>query len=67
MTDAEIRGIFAGASDFEARTLRSGEAQLYGYFVDGLVSGSFVSEYIYRPVSQDLPESVGEAYNKALR
>lgn len=66
MTDMEIRRIFEGASDFEARTLRSGEATLYGYFVDGLVSGSFVSEYIYRPISQDLPLSVSEAHRKAL-
>ena len=66
MTDREIRHIFEGASDFEARTLRSGEATLYGYFVDGLVSGSFVSEYIYRPISQDLPLSVLEAHRKAL-
>ena len=63
MTDAEIRGIFQGASDFETRALRSGQGQLYGYFIDGLVSGSFVSEYIYRPVSQDLPESIPEAYD----
>lgn len=67
MTDGEIRGIFAGASDFEARTLRSGSGELFGYFVDGLVSGSFVSEYIYRPISQDLPENVQEAYEEALR
>ena len=66
MTDMEIRRVFEGASDFEARTLRSGEATLYGYFVDGLVSGSFVSEYIYRPISQDVPLSVPEAYRKAL-
>ena len=66
MTDMEIRNIFTGASDFEARTLRSGEGMLHGYFVDGLVSGSFVSEYIYRPISQDLPENVSEAYHKAM-
>lgn len=66
MTDMEIRSIFAGASDFEARTLRSGDAVLYGYFVDGLVTGSFVSEYIYRPISQDLPENIEEAYYRAL-
>ena len=66
MTDMEIRNIFRGASDFEARTLRSGEAALYGYFVDGLVSGSFVSEYIYRPISQDLPADISEAYRRAL-
>lgn len=67
MTDEQIRNLFAGASDFEARTLRSGDAVLYGYFVDGLVSGSFVSEYIYRPISQDLPENVQQAYEASLR
>lgn len=66
MTDCEIRSVFKGASDFEARVLRSGEGTLYGYFVDGLVSGSFVSEYIYRPISQDLPWDVADAYQKAL-
>lgn len=66
MTDQEIRNIFQGASDFEARTLRSGEAVLYGYFIDGLVSGSFVSEYIYRPISQDLPKDVSQAYRRSL-
>lgn len=67
MTDMEIREIFEGASDFETRILRSGEATLHGYFVDGLVSGSFVAEYIYRPISQDLPEDVGAAYETALK
>jgi len=59
--------MFAGASDFEARTLRSGDGVLYGYFVDGLVTSSFVSEYIYRPISQNLPQSIPEAYNRALQ
>ena len=67
MTDANIRAVFAGASDFEARTLRSGDSRLYAYFIDGLVSGGFVSEYIFKPVVQDLPESVSEAYARALR
>ena len=67
MTDVQIRAIFADASDFEYRTLRMGAGVLYGYFIDGLVSGSFVSEYIYRPISQDLPLDVAEAYNAALR
>ena len=67
MTDGEIKAIFAGASDFESRTLRSGEAALYAYFIDGLVSGSFVADYIYKPISLDLPQDVTEAYNAALR
>ena len=39
MTHQEICAMFEGASDFEYRTLRTGEAALYAYFVDGLVSG----------------------------
>ncbi|MBQ7001743.1 MAG: spore germination protein [Oscillospiraceae bacterium] len=67
MTDAEIRKLFEGASDFEARTLRSGSGVLYGYFIDGLVASSFIADYIYKPVSKDLPENVKEAYDAALR
>ena len=67
MTDAEIRSIFDGASDFEARTLRTGENALYGYFIDGLVASSFIADYIYKPVVRDLPLPVVDAYNTALR
>ena len=67
MTDAEIRARFAGASDFEARALRTGENTLYGYFIDGLVASGFVADYIYKPVVQELPASVVDAYNAALR
>ena len=67
MTDPEIRAIFEGASDFECRTLRNGEAKLYAYFIDGLVSGSFVADYIYKPIMLDLPQNVMDAYHKALR
>lgn len=66
MTDAEIRAIFEGASDFEYRTLRTGEAALYAYFIDGLVSSSFIADYIYKPISHDLPLDVADAYNTAL-
>ena len=67
MTDSEIRAIFEGASDFEARTLRSGAGTLYGYFIDGLVTSSFISEYIFHPVVQTLPEDASLAYEAALR
>ena len=45
MTDAEIRNRFEGASDFEMRKLSFGEHYLYAYFIDGLVSGSFIADY----------------------
>lgn len=67
MTDQQIRSMFTGASDFEPRALRTGEATLYAYFIDGLVSGSFVADYIYKPIVQDLPSDIVEAYNAALR
>ena len=66
MTDENIRSAFAGASDFETRTLRSGIGTLYAYFIDGLVASSFIADYIFKPVVRDLPESVTEAYNAAI-
>lgn len=67
MTDEQIKKQFEGASDFETRTLRSGESKLHAYFIDGLVSSSFIADYIFKPVSRDLPESVPAAYDAALR
>ena len=67
MTDEQIRARFAGASDFEARALRTGASTLYGYFIDGLVASSFIADYIYKPILQQLPLEVVEAYNMALR
>ena len=67
MTDEQIKQQFAGASDFESRALRTGEGTLYAYFIDGLVASSFVADYIYKPISRNLPENVVDAYNAALR
>ena len=67
ITDADILAVFDGASDFETRTLREGAYRLHSYFIDGLVSGADISEYIFRPAVQDLPEDVGKAYDAALR
>ncbi len=67
MTDESIRKAFEGASDFEARTLREGEGMLYAYFIDGLVASSFIADYIFKPLVQDLPENVEDAYRAAIR
>jgi len=66
MTDQEIRAIFEGASDFEARTLKAGECTLYGYFIDGLVTSGFIAEYIYKPISHRLSGSISDVYQQAL-
>ena len=44
ITDHNIRDIFAGAGDFNTRTLRCGEFTLYAYAIDGLTSGADTSE-----------------------
>ena len=67
MTDGEIRAVFEGAGDFETRALRTGDHTLYAYFIDGLVTSSFVAQYIYRPIVESLPEDVHLAYEAALR
>ena len=67
MTDAEIRTVFEGAGDFETRILRTGDNVLYAYFIDGLVTSSFVAQYIFRPAVEELPENVHQAYEAALR
>ena len=59
--------MFEGASDFETRTLRSGDQMLYAYFIDGLVTSSFIAQYIFRPIVQDLPEDRNLAYDAALK
>ena len=67
MTDRAIRAIFEGAGDFETRTLRSGVHTLYAYFIDGLVTGSDIAEYIFCPIVRTLPEDIHLAYEAALR
>ena len=54
MTDGEIRKQFAEADDFIVRTLRCGEYTLHAYAIDGLVSGGDMSEYILKPISENL-------------
>lgn len=67
MTDAEIRGLFEETGDFIVRTLHCGNATLYAYAIDGLVSGGDMSEYILKPISKNLQSgSMAELYEKAL-
>jgi len=66
MTDEHICNLFEGTSDFERRVLRLGEEQIYAYFIDGLVTGSFISQYIVRPIVQDLPGDPEKAYLAAM-
>lgn len=67
ITDENIRAIFAGAGDFCVRKLRCGEFTLYAYAIDGLTSGSAASDYIIKPISQQLTgRSMEELYDRAM-
>lgn len=66
MTDERIRGAFEGAGDFVARTLRCGGNTLYAYYIDGLTSGGDISEYVFKPISENLSGSMRELYHGAL-
>ena len=68
MTDAQIRKQFDGAGDFIVRELDCGEFTLYAYAIDGLISGADMSEYILKPISNNLKgNSMEQLYRNALR
>lgn len=67
INDANISSIFRQAGDFIRRELRCGEFTLYAYAIDGLTSGGDASEYIFKPISQQLAAgSMQELYDRAL-
>ena len=67
MTDGEIRKQFAQVDDFIPRVLHCGQFTLYAYAIDGLVSGGDMSEYILKPISENLRgDSMEVLYDAAL-
>lgn len=67
MTHEAICGLFEGAGDFVSRQLRCGDHTLYCYSIDGLVSGSDISAYVLKPITECLAaENMGSLYEKAL-
>jgi len=67
MNDKNICAIFDGAGDFNTRTLGCGSHTLYAYAIDGLTSGGDISEYVFKPVMEQLRgKDMQELYTKAL-
>lgn len=67
MNDENIRRIFSGAADFNTRTLQCGNYILYAYAIDGLTSGGDASEYIIKPIMEQLTgNSMKALYDRAL-
>ena len=67
VTDENIRAIFENAGDFIVRQLQCAGHTLYAYAIDGLTSGADTSEYVIRPISDNLSGSTMQAlYEQAL-
>ena len=68
VNDGNIRHIFRDAGDFIVRSLRCGRFTLYAYAIDGLTSGADTSEYVVKPILEQLRgDSIQELYTQALR
>lgn len=67
VNDQNISAIFAGAGDFVRRQIRCGKWDLYCYSIDGLVSGGDISDYVLKPICQNLSgETLTQLYQQAL-
>lgn len=67
LTNTNISNIFRGAADFVRRELRCGQFKLYAYAIDGLVAAAYASDYIFKPISQDIAADTMQAlYHKAM-
>ena len=67
ITDENIRNIFRDAGDFNVRKLKCGKFTLYGYAIDGLTSGADISEYVFKPIAEELwGKTMEELYANAL-
>ena len=67
LNDKNVSDIFQGAGDFVRRKLRCGKFTLYIYNIDGLTSGGDISDYVIKPISQQLKgETMDVLYRDAL-
>ena len=67
LTDHNLCHIFTGAADFIAREIHCGKFTLYAYAIDGLISSADASDYILKPITQQLSaDSMERLYDRAL-
>lgn len=67
ITHENISAIFDGAGDFIARRLQVSGHTLYIYAIDGLTSGGDISDFVIKPLYENLTGgSMAELYDKAL-
>ncbi|MBR7122250.1 MAG: spore germination protein [Oscillospiraceae bacterium] len=67
MTDVNVKRVFRDAADFVRRELRCGTFTLYAYAIDGLISSGQASDYIIKPITQQLSgDTMQQLYDRAL-
>ncbi len=67
LTDENVQHIFRDAADFMRRQLSCGAHTLYAYAIDGLIASAYASDYIFKPITEDLHGvTVLELYIKAM-
>lgn len=67
VTHDNITAIFTGAADFIARRLEVSGQTLYVYAIDGLTSGGDISDFVVKPLYENLSGGcMKELYQKAL-
>ena len=67
LSDENISHIFRDAADFMRRELRCGDHTLYAYAIDGLIASAYASDYIFKPITQQLKApTMVQLYERAL-
>lgn len=67
LTDENITKIFEGANDFVRRKLACGKHTLYAYAIDGLIAAGTASDYVLKPIQQQLSDgTMEELYRCAM-
>lgn len=67
MTHENILALFPDTADFIPRELQCGEFTIYAYAIDGLIAANSASDYIFKPIIQDLSaDSMQSLYDAAL-
>ena len=67
MNDENISAIFEDAADFIRREMKCGNHTIYAYAIDGLIASSDVSNYVFKPIVQQLTgDSMESLYYGAL-
>ncbi len=68
MTHENILAQFADTADLIVRELQCGIFTLHAYAIDGLIAANSASDYIFKPITQDLAaDSMQKLYDAALR